>query len=1117
MSEELEKEQESEIAGVEEETAPELIERYKDSDGVARPELWRIGIDELNVVNSAPGLTWREVGPNPLNNLPLPADSQLFQGLAPVGGEVTDIAIDTSGAADATMYAATNNGGIFKSTDAGATWAPASDGVPSLSMGAVAIDAGNRLVLYAGSGNLFDGQGGFVKASGLYKSVDEGRTWFVADGGVFGTTFGGKADATGKDRGIGINRIISTAADALLVGTAKGLFRSIDGGLNFGANAPNFDDGNPVISGFVTALTMDTAAPNRAWVAIRGLDDKLEPFPGGGLFQLTLNANGSVTASANLLNNPGGLAGVRFGLVVFAQSTQFPAGTANSNIIYAGAQDIPHTGKPFFIGLFRSTDSGAHWTPLGNLKTGLTAANNEDKQSGYDFTLGVDPQNADLVYAGFTQIWRSLNGTTAATFAPCSTSAATQNMVHWDQHELVFSPASHWAGQPTTVYVGTDGGVARSTNAGTNWVQLNTGMGNHLFLGIDIGRGATRNQALFGGSQDNGTPGHRATDAGVVWSAGIDGDGGVVAVDPSNAAIVYGFDNQFLIKTSDGGDHWALSDLGSIPIINATIGPPITVTARGHLFQDGQVVTISGVQGNTAANGPQTVVIVDADNFHLVGTTGNSAYTGGGFATGVRIGRGLANPDSHIRRVALVPSGIAIANVVYVSEERDLRKSTDGGANFAAAVVKHFDAFIFALVCPDANRVWVGTGDGKVHFSNDAGTSWKDFSPGGSGPITGIAVDTTDFTRVVVVYGGFSGIDRNFQTRHCFLSTNEGGDWKDISGTDGSALPNLPDLPLHSVVLDNSTTPSTIVVGCDAAVLRSANEGASWELLGAGLPNVTCRSLAIDNTDTARTPRLLRLGTYGRSCYELAQLTGAHLVVKANFAFGPVLLSKTPFLFGKLVNVGDAALTFVSFTRSAGDADFDFDIAPDLTPLTPGGVRAFSIRFTAAGSGIRSATFTLQTNDATNPLIQIPVSGLTFTTGKPRLAVKASFQFGQVERGANRSIRFYITNTGLADLVMTEFGLKSNGEFVLTSPTPPLTLTAGEEQHYDLIYGPNTWGGDSSTALHIASNDPRQPVLDIPVNGTAPRNIVLIIGLIILGAAVVVGGVVAYEELTKKK
>src|SRR5437763_178036 len=112
MSDELENQQESEVFGVEEEFAPETFDRYRDANGKPRPELWRIGVDELNTINSAPALFWQDAGPNPLNNIAT-TDSRRYQGFAPVGGEVTDIAIDVSGAADAKMYAATNNGGIW--------------------------------------------------------------------------------------------------------------------------------------------------------------------------------------------------------------------------------------------------------------------------------------------------------------------------------------------------------------------------------------------------------------------------------------------------------------------------------------------------------------------------------------------------------------------------------------------------------------------------------------------------------------------------------------------------------------------------------------------------------------------------------------------------------------------------------------------------------------------------------------------------------------------------------------------------------------------------------------------------------------------------------------------
>ena len=1189
--------------GVEEEKAPELIERYLDADKKPRPELWRIGVDELNTINTAPALVWREVGPNPLNNLP---NAAIFQGNQPVGGEVTDIAIDPSGTTDSTIYVATNNGGIWKTTDGGNTWFPASDTLPSLSIGAVALDPANPSIVYAGSGNLFDGSGGFIKAAGLYKSVDAGRTWFVADGGVFGSTF----------QGIGINRIVCPAADSLLVGTKNGLYRSINGGLNFGANA-GCDDGKPVLPGFVTALAMDAdpANPNIAWVGIRGLNDVETPgqpatvFPGGGLFRLTLNPDGTVSSASKITSV---VLGVQFGSIAFAQ-----ASPPNSQTIYANAQGQDNQGKPVFLDLYVSTDGGGTWNrPLGAgvLKNALqavaTPTDREDNQSAYDFTLGVDPQNPNLIYAGFKRIWSSANA--GANFIQ-SSQAYGNAQVHWDQHELVFSPKSHWgpAGVPTDVWVGSDGGVARHrvvqvtmatnaspivitaanhgfltgnrvtisgvngntaannppnapwvitvidqnsfsladinatnstgngayTNGGTAeaWTQLNAGARTHLFFGIDIGRGAAANQQFtYAGTQDNGTPGRRSGDPGASWVAGIDGDGGMTAVDPADPKIVYGFDDELTIKTTDQGQSWVTSsDQNIVSISGATNAAPIVITATGHFFQTDDQVAIRNVQGNTAANSPpkpggkpgelqkRTVTVIDANNFSLNGSSGVGALAyvaGSGEALGQNFGRRLQNSAGFIRRVALVPNGNVAATTLYVSEGQDLWKSTDGGSSFAKDVFKHFDHFVFAIVCPDANRIWVGTGDGNVHFSNDAGASWKDFSPGPTTPVTGIAVDPADVTRVAVVYAGFSGMNRAYPTQHCFLSTNEGADWKDISATDPFAfILNLPDLPLHSVVFDSSTTPSTIVVASDAAVLQRANSDGSWQILGAGLPRTTCRSLAIDNTAAgARSPRLLRLGTYGRSCFELVRLTGPRLIVTANIAFGAVQKGKTPFLDGTLFNVGDAPVTFTSFAKTAGDPDFDFDGPTDLSPLAPGAIRVFGIKFTASANGIHTAIFTLQTNDAVNPSIQIPVSGITCDSGKPRLAVKASFQFGEVQRGDFRSIRFNINNTGLGDLVLSQLALTSNGEFSLGAPTS-LTLAAGDGDHFDVTYTPNVWGGESKTTLRIVSNDPRQPTLEIPVTGSAPYNSALLIALIVLGAAVIAGGVgLAAYEASKK-
>ena len=121
---------------------------------------------------------------------------QIFQGTGPDSGEVIDIAIDPRGGTDQVVYIATNDGGIWKTTDGGTTWAAKTDAgclpgpgpCPSLSMGAVTLDPRNPDIVYAGTGNPFDGGCHFSKGVGVYKSTNGGDTWRILNpGGIFTT------------------------------------------------------------------------------------------------------------------------------------------------------------------------------------------------------------------------------------------------------------------------------------------------------------------------------------------------------------------------------------------------------------------------------------------------------------------------------------------------------------------------------------------------------------------------------------------------------------------------------------------------------------------------------------------------------------------------------------------------------------------------------------------------------------------------------------------------------------------------------------------------------------------------------------------------------------------
>ncbi|MEI6536780.1 MAG: hypothetical protein WCN98_15645, partial [Verrucomicrobiaceae bacterium] len=155
----------------------------------------------------------------------------------------------------------------------------------------------------------------------------------------------------------------------------------------------------------------------------------------------------------------------------------------------------------------------------------------------------------------------------------------------------------------------------------------------------------------------------------------------------------------------------------------------------------------------------------------------------------------------------------------------------------------------------DSKTIWLGESGGTVWHTSTAnngnGAVWvRTPIPGAPNQqVNGIAIDPTNVNQVVVVYS----------TGEVFMTMNNGGAWAQING-------NLPISPLNSVVIDPNASPHSIIVANDSGVWQTSDYGATWGVLGAGLPTVQCTSLAIDSS---AIPSLLRVGTYGRSAFEL--------------------------------------------------------------------------------------------------------------------------------------------------------------------------------------------------------------------------------------------------------
>ncbi len=610
--------------------------------------------------------------------------------------------------------------------------------------------------------------------------------------------------------------------------------------------------------------------------------------PDRGLFRLTITSTGDIVISDNLLAHPGGVPG-GFGRVAFSQSLQ-----PRRRTLYASVQDNEFVGV--FIGLFRSDDFGQTWA----LRPALAPRVNLDGagQSNYDLTIGVDPQNAQTVYASTQQLWRSTDGGVTWPFVTPVTFGGTDapivgfgrspstTLLHWDHHEMVFPPPTRWAWNagnpvtPTPVYLGTDGGVAVSGDNGgvMLFTALNEGIATNLLRHIDIGRGVGKNGAVFGGMQDTGSAGHRHNDAAAAWSEGIDGDGGFVAVDSFDPDIVFGFDNGRLIRTTNGGRTWFDSGFPArIQIVSTHNENPVRVVTTGHTFRTGDTVFIAGVQGGAnLANGNSQITVVDKNQFTLNGKNGTAvaAFTPSPSATGLRYTR-----QSTVK-VATITAPIEIETSTPHGLGNGDRVRIDGVEGvFAANNSVATPTWVVTVISP--TRVSLNGSDGTAGSAYVDGTG-RLFGPGVNGsvpifrcenanPIVVTAPDhgfqSGDLVTIADVRGNTAanGAGRAIRVLdvNSFELVGVAGNANFIAGprivgqTIGRGLPGGGTFQRVTLVPNPGAVSTMVFVTHDAQLFRSTNGGVSFTNINAMADPVSALHAPANNR--------LWVGTSGRT------------------------------------------------------------------------------------------------------------------------------------------------------------------------------------------------------------------------------------------------------------
>ena len=392
-----------------------------------------------------------------------------------------------------TFYMGVASGGLFRTTDGGANWEPITDGkVPVASSGSIAVAESDPNIIYYGTGS--DGVRSNVSTGrGVYRTNDGGQTWSFL--GLYNAGQVGAVRIHPRDPN---TAWVAAYGDIFKRNTERGVFKTTDGGRTWkktlylndstGAMDVELQPGNPeVVYAWMNRIE------RKPWSIISG--SRL-----GGMYRSTDGGETWTRITAGLPNEIIG----KGNLAVTA---------ANPSRVYALVEAKPGGG------LYRSDDAGLSWTQV-NATPALV------QRPFYYTTLGADPTNADVVYAGAEGFFKSTDG--GRTMVPFRTP-------HGDNHDIWVSPADG-----NTMIQSNDGGANVSFDGGRTWsTQMNQVTSEIYGIWVDN----AFPYKLYGAQQDNTTTILSSIAAPFdlsAWRTGPGCETGPIIPHPRDPNIVYG-------------------------------------------------------------------------------------------------------------------------------------------------------------------------------------------------------------------------------------------------------------------------------------------------------------------------------------------------------------------------------------------------------------------------------------------------------------------------------------------------------------------------------------------------------------------------------------------------